>query len=147
MTYSDDVINLALSSVREGMSVPQVAKMYKLSTKIVYRWINLYMNSRNSNYVVTPPSKRSNRKIDKYADRVVNYVKQNIACSIYDIYLYGCRKEISLSTISRIAKANGIVHKRLSNKIICKDMEKINEDRRVFAQQMSSCTYSQSFCT
>ena len=31
MTYSDDIINLVLNSVREGISVPQVAKMYKLS--------------------------------------------------------------------------------------------------------------------
>ena len=109
MTYSDDIINLALNSIREGNSVPQVAKMYKLSTKTVYRWINLYIDSVNINYIVTPTRKRSNRKFDKYADKVVNYVKQNIGCSIYDIYLYGCKKEISLSTISRIAKANGIV--------------------------------------
>ena len=139
MTYSDDIINLALNSIREEIGVPQVAKMYKLSTKTVYRWINLYMDNVNINinYLVTPTRKRSNRKFDRYAERVVDFVKQNIGCSIYDIYLYGCGKEISLSTISRIAKANGIVHKRLSNKIICKDMEKINEDRRTFAQQMN----------
>ena len=81
--------------------------------------------------------KRINRKFDKYADKIVNYVKQNIGCSIHDIYLYGCGKEISLSTISRIAKSNGIVHKRISNKIICKDVEKINEDRKIFVQQMN----------
>ena len=104
MTYSDDIINLVLNSVREGISVPQVAKMYKLSTKTVYRWINLYMDIVNINYLITPTRKRSNRKFDKYAERVVDYVKQNIGCSIYDIYLYGCAKEISLSTISRIAK-------------------------------------------
>jgi transposase len=109
MTYSDDIINLALNSVKEGISVPQVVKIYKLSTKTVYRWINLYMDNVNANYLVTPIRKRSNRKFDKYADKIVNYVKQNIGCSIYDIYLYGCGKEISLSTISRIAKANGIV--------------------------------------
>ena len=127
MTYSDDIINLALNSVKEGNNVPNVAKMYKLSTKTVYRWINMYMQNMNLNYVITTTRTRTNRKFDNYTDRVVSYVKQDIGCSIYDIYLYGCRKEISLSTISRIAKANGIVHKRISNKIICKDIEKINQ--------------------
>ena len=108
MTYSDDIINLVLRSVKEGYSVSEASKMFKISIKTVRRWINLYMDI-NSNYLVTPTRKRSNRKFDEYADRIVDYVKQNIGCSIYDIYLYGSGKEISLSTISRIAKANGIV--------------------------------------
>ena len=96
MTYSDDIINLVLRSVKEGYSVSEVSKLFKISIKTVHRWINLYMDNMNSNYLVTPTRKRSNRKFDGYADRVVNYVKQNIGCSIYDIYLYGCGKEISL---------------------------------------------------
>ena len=99
MTYSDDIINLVLRSVKEGYSVSEVSKLFKISIKTVHRLINLYMDI-NSNYLVTPTRKRSNRKFDEYADRVVDYVKQNIGCSIYDIYLYGCGKEISLSTIS-----------------------------------------------
>ena len=137
MTYSDDIINLVLNAVIEKTCISEIAKMYKLSTRTVHRWINLYMDKSNRNYIITPPRKRSNRKIDKYANIVVNYVKENIGCSIYDIYLYGCRKEISLSTISRIAKENGIVHKRISNKIVCKDIERINQDRKAFVQQMN----------
>ena len=65
-------------------------------------------------------------------------MKQNIGCSIYDIYIYGCDvKRQYHYRPSRIAKANGIIHKRISNKIICKDMEKIKEDRKIFAQRMN----------
>ena len=44
---------------------------------------------------------------------------------------------MSLSTILRITKANGIVHKRIGNKVVCKDIEKINQDRKTFAQLMN----------
>ena len=137
MTYSDDIINLVVYSVKEGSSATDVSKRFKISIKTVRRWLQKYSDKVNVNMPIRTIRKRINRKFDKYADKIVNYVKQNIGCSIHDIYLYGCGKEISLSTISRIAKSNGIVHKRISNKIICKDVEKINEDRKIFVQQMN----------
>ena len=45
-------------------------------------------------------------------------------------------KKISLSTISRIAKANGIVHKRINNKTVAKDPELIEEDRKRFVSEI-----------
>ena len=85
----------------------------------------MYMDQVMMNQMVTRQTCRSNRKLDKYASAVVDYVTNNLGCSIYDIYLNAVNKEISLSTISRIAKANGISHKKSTIKQYVKTLLKL----------------------
>lgn len=134
MTYSDDLINLVLNNIYEGKSVVETSLTFKITKQTIYRWINLYMDIINLNKFVKVNRKRKNRKFDIHANTIVNYVTNNKGCSIYDIYLNAVNKQISLSTISRIAKANGISHKRINNKTICKDETKVLEERKTFAR-------------
>ena len=136
MTYSDDVINFVLFALREGITIQNLMNRYHVSKRTIYRWCNLYMSEVKQNKRIQPKHQRSNRKIDIYAKAVVDYVTTNKGCSIYDIYNNAVNKEISLSTISRIAKANNIVHKKINLKTVAKDVTLINEDRKKFAQDM-----------
>lgn len=135
MTYSDDLINLVLYNINEGKSIAETSLIFKITKQTIYRWMNLYMDQIILNKFVKPERRRTNRKFDIYGNTIVNYVTNNKGCSIYDIYLNAVNKQISLSTISRIAKANGICHKRINNKTICKDKTKIEEERKIFARE------------
>lgn len=135
MTYSDDLINRVLHNVKEGRTVVEVSLIFKITKQTIYRWMKLYMNQIILNQFVSPVRQRTNRKCDIYVNSIVEYVRNNKGCSIYDIYLHAVNRQISLSTISRIAKANGISHKRINNKVIGKDIAKIEEERKTFAQE------------
>ena len=136
MTYSDDVINLVLYALKDGVSLKEVICRYRVSKRTVYRWCCAYMHEVNVNKVIKPIRRRSNRKFDIHASAIVTYVKANTGSTIYDLYNHAVHKKISLSTISRIAKANGIVHKRINNKTVAKDPELIEEDRKRFVSEI-----------
>jgi transposase len=135
MTYSNHLVNLVLHNIKDGKSIVQVSQIYNVAKQTIYRWIKMYMDQVIMNQMVTRQTCRSNRKLDKYASAVVDYVTNNLGCSIYDIYLNAVNKEISLSTISRIAKANGISHKKINNKTVCKDITKIEDERKQFVKE------------
>ena len=64
MTYSDDVINLVLYALKDGVSLKEVICRYRVSKRTVYRWCRAYMHEVNVNKIIKPTHERSNRKFD-----------------------------------------------------------------------------------
>lgn len=137
MTYSTDMIYLVLEKVEKKELVVNIAKTFDISRRTIYRWIQLYLDTKlvyRNDFQLN--KKRINAKKYRYYKSVINYVHSNKGCSIYDIYLNAVDKQISLSTISRICKETNISHKKISNKVVGKSVEEIEQDRTSFVNKM-----------
>ena len=91
---SDDIINLVLYSVKEGYSVPDVSKRFKISKKTVRRWLHNYADEVDLNkpistrliYNSNPPYSPEFNPIELAFNKVkCNYRKCNHENMINDI--------------------------------------------------------------
>jgi hypothetical protein len=73
-------------------------------------------------------------KKNKYINNIISYVYKNEGCLLDDIYKY-INKEISKPSICRILKENNITRKRCNIRVVCKDINKINDIRYDFSKE------------
>jgi hypothetical protein len=73
-------------------------------------------------------------KKDKFINKIISYVYKNEGCLLDDIYKY-INKEISKPSICRILKENNITRKRCNIRVVCKDINKINDIRHNFSKK------------
>jgi hypothetical protein len=68
----------------------------------------------------------------KERDKIITFVNENKGCSLNDLYNY-INQTISISSISKLLKENGITHKKIGRRIIS-DM--IEQKRIAFCKEV-----------
>ena len=54
MTYSDDIINLVLYALKEGLNMKEVINRYGVSKRTIYRWNYIYTEDLQLNKRINP---------------------------------------------------------------------------------------------
>ena len=140
MTYNIDIINLFLNKFINNISLNNISKNLNISLQTLKRWIFLYSNNILNKIPLKKEDLIKNKKIhelnkkDKYVNNIISYVYKNEGCLLDDIYKY-INKEISKPSICRILKENNITRKRCNIRVVCKDINKINDIRHVFSKK------------
>ena len=140
MTYNIDIINLFLNKFINNISLNNISKNLNISVQTLKRWIFLYSNNILNKIPVKKEDLIKNKKIhglnkkDKYINNIIRYVYKNEGCLLDDIYKY-INKEISKPSICRILKENNITRKRCNIRVVCKDINKINDIRHDFSKK------------
>ena len=143
MTYSIDIINLCfVYLVHEKINKKEVSNILKISLSIINIWIRKF----NKNYVDGEPITEKTIKEYKvknihglnkkyrYYDIISDYVKDNPYCTLLDIKRNITNNNISVSTICRILKEIGITLKKVNNTVVCKNIDKILDNRKEYCK-------------
>jgi transposase len=140
MTYNIDIINLFINKFINNVSLNNISKILNISVQTLKRWIFLYSNNILNKIPVKKEDLNKNKKIhglnkkDKYVNNIISYVYSNEGCLLDDIYEH-INKAISKPTICRILKENNITRKRCNIRVVCKDINKINDIRHIFSKE------------
>ncbi len=140
MTYNIDIINLFINKFINNVSLNNISKILNISVQTLKRWIFLYSNNILNKIPVKKEDLNKNKKIhglnkkDKYVNNIISYVYRNEGCLLDDIYEH-INKAISKPTICRILKENNITRKRCNIRVVCKDINKINDIRHIFSKE------------
>ena len=139
MTYSIDIINLFINNYINRISISEISKNIHISIQTLRRWIKLYKNNIINKIPLKDEDLLKNRNIHKlnkkykFRNDIINYVNKNEGCLLDDIYK-SINKEISKSTICRILKENNITRKKCNIRVVCRNIDKINELRIKFSK-------------
>jgi len=121
----------------------EISKILDISIGTLYQWFRIYRYYFDNNIQVTTEIVKENKnvhkssKIHNYDKIIVNYVDNNVGCSLNDIHLH-LNKEISITSISRILKKNKIKRKKINTRIVAKDLDKIKDDSVNFATKINT---------
>jgi len=143
MTYSIDIINLFINKVINNNSLNDISINLNISLQTLKRWILLYSSNIINKKLIKKSDILKNKKIhgsnkkDKYKNIIISYVYKNEGCLLDDIYKH-INKEISKSSICRILKENNITRKRCNIRVVCKDINKINDLRIDFSKNVDN---------
>ena len=137
MTYSLDIINLSIRNYNLPLKKSKICNLLNIRIGTLNNWLNKYnyyytnniqLTSNNYNDIKKQYEHKSTKKT-KYINSIIDYVNKNNGCSLIDINKNVTKNNISLSTICRILKDNKISRKKLNIRVVCKDINKIEEDR------------------
>lgn len=147
MTYSSDIINLCFSYLHgKEFTKQEISQILKISVYTINSWIKKY----NKNYINLEPI--TEKTIDDYKHQNIHksskkhlyyeiikeYVNNHEGCNLKDIRNYGTNNSISLSSVCRSLKNLNITTKKINTTVVCKDIHKIEEDRKIFAQSIEN---------
>lgn len=137
MTYSIDIKNIVISNFIDKIKKITISKTLKLSLTTINNWEYLYReNITNKTYLSKENCIQHQHGLNKkyqYIDSIKNYVNEHEGCTLNDIVKNVTNDNLSNSSICRILKENNITRKKIQNRIVCKDINKIKEDRQNFA--------------
>ena len=143
MTYNIDVINLFINKFINKYSLNDISEHLNVSLQTLKRWIFKYSSNILNKTLIKETDFLKNKKIhgsnkkDKYKNIIISYVYKNEGCSLDNIYKH-INKEISKSSICRILKENNITRKRCNIRVVCKDLNKINDLRVEFSKKINN---------
>lgn len=149
MTYSIDIINLFINNYINGITLSKISENTNISIQTLRRWINLYKNNIINKLPLKDEDLFKNKNIHrlnkryKFKNNIINYVNKNEGCLLDDIYK-SINKEISKPSICRILKENNITRKRCNIRVVCRDIDKINELRVEFSKTVDEDTFLDS---
>jgi transposase len=149
MTYSIDIINLFINNYINGITLSKISENTNISIQTLRRWINLYKNNIINKLPLKDEDLFKNKNIHrlnkryKFKNNIINYVNKNEGCLLDDIYK-SIKKEISKPSICRILKENNITRKRCNIRVVCRDIDKINELRVEFSKTVDEDTFLDS---
>jgi transposase len=149
MTYSIDIINLFINNYINGITLSKISKNTNISIQTLRRWINLYRNNIINKLPLKDEDLFKNKNIHrlnkryKFKNDIINYVNKNEGCLLDDIYK-NINKVISKPSICRILKENNITRKRCNIRVVCRDIDKINELRVEFSKTVNKDTFLDS---
>ena len=140
MTYPVPIINLFIKHTLNNIKVSKISEYLDISIPTLNKWYLKYKENidnqtflpENTNLKTT----RSTNKIIKYTDKVVNFVSNNIFLTLKDVKT-NLNQELSVPVISKILKINGISRKRCNKRAICKDFNKVLEQREEFKKTVN----------
>ena len=145
MTYSNDIINLCIQHFNNKIKVPKISQLTNVSSITIYRWIYKYnyffINNIPLSDLEFEKIKKSkihrSSKIHMYEKKICEFVENNDGCSLNDIININ-KIKLSKSSVCNILKKNNISHKKINNKIVSKSFEKIEEERKSFANSITN---------
>ena len=143
MTYSIDIINLFINKYINNSNLKDISKSLNISLQTLKRWFYKYSNNIVNKKAVLNKDLYENKKIhgsnkkEIYKNNILSFVYKNEGCTLDDIYNY-INKVISKSSICRILKENNITRKRCNNRVVCKIINKINEIRIEFSENVNN---------
>ena len=149
MTYNLDIINLFINQYLNNISLKNISKNLNISLQTLKRWLLLYSNNIINKQPIKKETIEKNKKLhgsnkkDKYTFEIINFVFKNEGCLLDDIYNF-INKEISKSTICRILKENNITRKKCNIRVVCKDINKIEEIRYEFSKNVNKEIFLES---
>ena len=149
MTYSIDIINLFINNYINGITLSKISKNTNISIQTLRIWINLYRNNIINKLPLKDEDLFKNKNIHrlnkrhKFKNDIINYVNKNEGCLLDDIYK-NINKIISKQSICRILKENNITRKRCNIRVVCRDIDKINELRVEFSKTVNENTFLDS---
>jgi hypothetical protein len=149
MTYNLDIINLFINYYINGNNLITISKNLNISIPTLKRWYFLYENNINNkipltnNYLIQQRKINGSNKIDKYKNIIIKYVNNNKGCILNDIYEH-INKDLSKPSICRILKNNNISRKRSNIRVVCKDINKIEELRKDFSKNIDNNIFLES---
>ena len=149
MTYSIDIINLFINNYINGITLSKISENTNISIQTLRRWINLYKNNIINKLPLKDEDLFKNKNIHrlnkryKFKNDIINYVNKNEGCLLDDIYK-NINKVISKPSICRILKENNITRKRCNIRVVCRDIDKINELRVEFSKTVDEDTFLDS---
>ena len=156
MTYSIDIINLVISKLINKQKIIKISEAVNISITTINKWKYLYKdNIQNKTYIKSNISTNIHglNKKNKYIDTIKNYINNNEGSSLDKIVKEVTNNELSKSTVCRLLKENNISRKRIQSRIVCKDINKIKEDRTNFANNSDNNNFNEyisidesSFC-
>jgi transposase len=137
MTYSIEYINVVISNLINKTKKSLISKILNISIMTINKWEILYReNIINKTFLINYKSAiniHGLNKKNKYIESIINYVDNNEGCSLNDIKINATQNNLSNASICRILKENNITRKKIQNRIVCKNIDKIKEDRTLFA--------------
>jgi hypothetical protein len=130
--YGVDIINLAIQMLIEGAeSISKIALKLKVTRKTIGIWKNEFQQQIQRRVGLTLDAYRKYRqqkerktKSKTFSEQIVNFVINNAGCSLNDIWL-AVDKNLSKSAICRVIKANGLSHRRISNRVVSPQARKM----------------------
>ena len=149
MTYSIDIINLFINNYINGITLSKISENTNISIQTLRRQINLYRNNIINKLPLKDKDLFKNKNIHrlnkryKFKNDIINYVNKNEGCLLDDIYK-NINKVISKPSICRILKENNITRKRCNIRVVCRDIDKINELRVEFSKTVNEDTFLDS---
>ena len=157
MTYSIDIINLVISKLINKQKITKISETLNLSVTTINKWEILYQeNIINKTFLINYKSAiniHGLNKKNKYIDSIKNYVNNNQGTTLDKLVKEVTNNVLSKSSVCRILKENNISHKRIQNRIVCKDINKIKEDRNNFSNNNDNNNFNEyisidesSFC-
>jgi transposase len=156
MTYSIDIINLVISKLIDKQKITKISETLNLSVTTINKWKYLYKDYiKNNTYITKNISTKIHglNKKNKYIDSIKNYVNNNQGTTLDKLVKEVTNNDLSKSSVCRILKENNISHKRIQNRIVCKDINKIKEDRNNFSNNNDNNNFNEyisidesSFC-
>jgi len=145
MTYSLEIKNLFLFKILEKQSLKSISIELNISIQTIYKWYykysyNIENKIRINNEKVKGMPQRSTNKRHLYKDTIIDYVNSNNGCGLINIHKY-INRNISQSTICILLKENNISHKRFKTHIVCKSLDIINNERKVFCEKIKKSEF------
>ena len=141
MTYSVEIINLVIVNLIAKQKITNISKILNISITTINKFKYQYKeNIQNNTFIVDIISTRIHglNKKNKYINIIKDYVDTNKGCSLNNIVIEATKNNLSNATVCRILKENNISRKRIQNRIVCKDVTKIKEDRINFSNNDNS---------
>jgi transposase len=141
MTYSLEIKNIFLYKYLNKQSIRSISIELNISEQTIYKWVNKYKFNINNKIKIENkkqigiPQRNTNKRF-LYKDSIINFVNENNGCSLNDIHKHIDLK-ISKSTIITLLQENNISHKRFKTHIVCKSIETINKERKIFAKSLT----------
>jgi len=138
-------LGVAIHSLINKNKIIDISNKINVSINTIRKWKILYKNFIYTQSYLT--QKLNNNKIHKsnkisyYFDTIKNYVKNNNGCSLEQIKVNAINNELSNSSICRVLKINNMSRKRIQNHVVCKNIDKINEDRVNYANNFSDSEF------
>ena len=150
--YSFEIINLCIKHYNENINLHKIAYILNISITTIYKWISKYNYYFINNIFLTFNIFKSIKDLHihkfnkryQFSSKIVDYVKENNGCTLNDITKNITNNKLraqralrgltgpSLSTICRIIKDNNNTRKKIYNKIVCKDINQIIDERKLF---------------
>ena len=130
--YSVDIINLSIKYYNENKNISKISYILDVSKQTVYNWFYKYKYYFDNNIYIEKINKTIKKQMNE--DFVCSYVNSNIGCSLDNI---SKNVNISKSTIYRILKRNNYSNKRIINKTLPYDIDKLINIRKEFSSNVS----------
>ena len=143
MTYQTDIINLVIKHVSDNKTYKEISLILNISRQSINRWRKKYFSNFENKTPVTNDLMKSlnslhkNNKVNTYKNNIISYVNSNEGCSLKEIKEHATNNTISNSTICKLLKKENISHKRINNRIICKDIALIEQNRKDFVSNIN----------